>query len=184
MYNWDTVKELGVYLGLGIDDEQAEKLSSHSDSGRSLDMLRLSVAGPFRKKYPAGTVDEIVDAIFGMDYRVLAQNMDKKIFSREVYRKLRGDVIRGEEAAYNEAFGEFDVVFQQFIRSFTAAFEGISYMLGLKKEHISLENAGVKEYLSELKELPCRKLGEFSFAYRMHGGASLSGYTEYAFEKI
>ncbi len=183
MYNWETVRELGIYLGLDVDGTQFEKLSSHSRSEEFLDILRLSVAGPFRNNYPAATADLIVNTIFGMDLGMLANSENEMIFSREVFRKLRGEVLQGEEAAYNEAFGEFDVVFQRFIRSFKAAFEGISYVLGLKKEPISLENTGVKEYLSELKELPCRKLGELSFAYRMHGGTALSEYTETLLKK-
>jgi tetratricopeptide (TPR) repeat protein len=57
---------------------------------------------------------------------------------------------------------EFDTVFQDFIRRFRSTLGGILSIMGLAKESISLDNAGIKDYLIELKELPCRRLSGLS----------------------
>jgi len=178
MFDWNAVKELGTYLGLGIDDSMVAKLSSNPDNGRLMELLRLSMAGNFRKKYPEDTVDLLVKIITGTDLKRLSCENDRgTAFSRDVFGRLSSTVPwHADEVAYDKAFEEFDVVFQQFIRSFKAAFAGMASALGLKQEKVSLEYAGVKDYLMELKELPCRRLGELSFAHTLQGDPALSGY--------
>lgn len=177
MDDWNAVKELGAYLGLGIDDRMAEKLSCYPDSRHFLELLRLST-GDIKKRYSGEDVNELAKAIKGTDFKKLSGEGEierRKSFSRDVFGRFSRSLgIRGDE----EAFGEFDVVFQRFISRFKATLEGVMSVLGLKKEQLSLENTGIKEYLTELKELPCRRLGELNLDYPMQGGTAMAKYTE------
>lgn len=185
MCEWNAVKELGAYLGLGIDDALLKKLSSGPDSGRSLDLVCLSMS-VFGKKYSPDTAGLIARTAFETDLSRLPHDEGEReeALSRDVFRRLTGcPELQAGGGAYDDAFASFDVFFQRFIRWFKAALEAVMCVQGLKKEKVSLENAGIKHYLAELRELPCRRLGELSFAFRIHGSATLSRHVELLLKK-
>ena len=96
-------------------------------------------------------------AIAETDLRSMGEGLPGErytIFSKSVYER--------SIAASGGPFVEFDQVFKDFIRRFRSTLGGVLSILGMAKESISLDNTGIKEYLVELKELPCRRLGGLS----------------------
>jgi tetratricopeptide (TPR) repeat protein len=183
MCKWDAVKELGTYLGLGMDDALVKKLSSSPDSGRSLELICRSMS-VFEEIYTSEDSGLIVRAIFETDFSRLPEGEREEALSRDVFRRLSGRLeLKAGEGAYGDAFANFDMLFQRSVRWFKAALTAAMCMQGLKKEEVSLENPGIKHYLSELKELPCRRLGELSFSYRMQGSTALSRNVESLLKK-
>jgi tetratricopeptide (TPR) repeat protein len=183
MYEWDAVKELGAYLGQGIDDALINRLSSSPDSGRTLELICRSTS-VFSEIYPPDKVDLIVRAIFETDFSRLQGDGREEALSRDVFRRLSGSLeLKAGEGAHEDAFANFDVFFQRSIRWFKAALKAVMSVQGLKKDEVSLENPGIMHYLAELRELPCRRLGELSFSNRMHGSATLSRNVEALLKK-
>ncbi len=157
MDSWSIVKNLAVYLGLGIDDRMVSQLASSPGSERSLKLIRASAYDVFGGKYRPDEVKSIILAIVETDLRPFDENSPKErcaLLSKSVYER--------SIAASGGPFMEFDTVFQDFIRRFRSTLGGIMSVLGLAHENISLDNTGIKDYLVELKELPCRRLGGLS----------------------
>lgn len=171
MCRWDAVKELGAFLGQGIDDGLVEKLSSGPDSGKSLDVICRSL-GVLAEAYPPDIADLISNAIFETDFSRLPAGDREEALAKDVFCRISG-LIAGE-GAYDTAFKEFEVSFRRAIRWFKSALAAVMSARGLKKEEISLDSPGIKRYLSELRDLPCRRLGELSFAHRMPGGTAMA----------
>lgn len=171
MDGWSVIKDFGVYLGLGIDDRMASKMASDPGQERYLRLIQASAYGTFARKYRPEAVKSILQALYETDLSALGGD------GREERReKLSISVYERSAASAGGPFGEFDMVFQEFVGRFKSALEGVMSVMGLTKESISLENTGIKEYLAELKELPCRRLGELDFGeiYRLQSKASSS----------
>jgi tetratricopeptide (TPR) repeat protein len=184
MNDWDAIRELGIYIGLEIDSRLFEKITSSPKSERSLELLRSSLAGAFRKKYDDKTVELLDGIIFGTDFSLLSGDGEHvEVLSRDVFRRLSWTYRHDGEMAYQKAFEEFNVYFRYFIRSFRATFKSIVYFLALKKEPVCLKNGGNKDYLMELKELPCRKMGELRFPDMLQTGTALYDYIETLLKK-
>lgn len=162
--DWDSVKKLGAFLGQDIDDALTERPGA-------LDVICRST-GAFEKKYSAEMCAHLAETIFGTDFSTLHRGREREAtLARHVFDKLY-------PAGDEEAFPEFNQVFQRFIRWFRAAVDAVLSVHGLRKEDVSLDRPGVNGYISELKELPCRRLGELNFSYRTHGYAAISRYVE------
>ena len=159
MNDWEAIKNLGNYIGPGFDVGLADDLSRGPDGERSRAALRSAVAGAFRGKYDDRTVVVLADLIFGTDFRLLGVDGEPiDVLSRDVFRRLSWLRWPGREAGHALAYEEFAAIFRRFIRSFLATFKGLVHTLGLKKEPVSLGNPGLRDYLAELRDLPCRKL--------------------------
>ncbi len=157
MDSWSIVKNLAVYLGLDIDDRIVSRLASSPGGERFLELIRASTHDVFGRKYLPDEVKSIMRAIVEADLRSFDEDSPRArchLLSKSVYER--------SIAASGGPFMEFDSVFQDFIRRFKSTLEGIISVLGLANERISLDNTGIKEYLVELKELPCRRLGGLS----------------------
>ncbi len=174
MCEWDAIKGLGAYLGLGIDDALVKKISRNPDSGRYLELICRSTS-VFAEVYHGDNSELISKAIFDADFSKLAGEDREEALSRDVFGRLT-DRLELKDSAYEGAFTNFNLLFQRFIRWFKAALNAVMSVQGLKNEEISLGNAGIKHYLAELRELPCRRLGELSFSYKMQGNTTLSRY--------
>ncbi|BAI62087.1 conserved hypothetical protein [Methanocella paludicola SANAE] len=162
--DWDGVKRLGAYLGHDINDALVE-------CPGSLDIICRSL-GAFEKKYPRETSAHLARLIFKADLSKLPREGEpEETLACEVFNRLN-------PAGGGEAYVEFCLDFKRFIRWFKAAVDAVHYVHGLRKEGICLDRPGVKDYVSELKELPCRRLGELDFSYRIHGYAAISRYIE------
>ena len=184
MKDWDAIKELGTYIWPGTDRQIFDKISSSPGQNQYLKLFTSSVAEAFQKKYDDKTVALLSDIIFGTDFSLLGSEGEPiEILSRDVFRRLSWAYRRCSGTAYEKAFDEFDEAFCHFIRSFRATFRGIVFSLGLKKEPISLENASAKYHLCELRELPCRKLGESRFPDLLPGDKALYEHTETLLKK-
>lgn len=162
--DWDGVKRLGAYLGHDIDDALME-------CPGSLDIICRSL-GAFDKKYPREACARMARLIFKADISHMPREGEREeTLAREVFNRLH-------LAGGDEAFIEFGIDFKRFIRWFKAAVDAVHYAHGLRKEGICLDRPGVKDCVSELKELPCRRLGELGFSYRTQGYAAISKYIE------
>jgi tetratricopeptide (TPR) repeat protein len=149
MCDWATVSRLGAYLGLGEGLES--RLSSHPDSGRSLELILRSAAA-FQNTYSPDSVKQVLTAIFDTDFGALRGSL-----AADVFERLPDDLRQqGQEA--------FSAAFQLFIKWFRMALTAVMCAQGLKKEGISLDGAAIKDHLAELRELPCRRLSERHFS--------------------
>lgn len=180
MDGWNIVKDLGIYLGLGIDDRIVLRLASGPDSERFLKLIKASAYDVFGEKYRPDQVVSIMHAIGETDLSSLghvATGERVNTFSISVYER--------SIAASGGPYMEFNNVFQDFIRRFRSTLEGIMSVLGLVKESITLDNTGIKDYLVELKELPCKRLGGISAGaiYLTRSKASSSGYVSALLKK-
>lgn len=173
MCDRDGVKKLAAYLGRDIDD------SLLAGQGRPLDIICGSLKA-FSKNYSQDTVDVIARAIAATDVTTLPGNgPNEEALAQDVFRRLSLELHpQLERDAYEAEFLKFSITFQRFTRWFRAALDAAMYMKGLKNEVIALDNAGARDHISELKELPSRRLGELNFGYRMHGCAAISKYIE------
>jgi tetratricopeptide (TPR) repeat protein len=162
--DWDGVKRLGTYLGCDIDDGLTE-------CPGSLDIICRSL-GAFDKKYSRETCARLARLIFktGLS-KFPGEEEREETLARETFNRLH---LAGGE----EAYIEFGLDFKRFIRWFKTAVDAVHYLHGLRKEIVCLERPGVKDYVSELKELPCRRLGELNFSNRTPGYAAVSKYIE------
>lgn len=154
MDSWSVIKDLGIYLGLGIDDRMASRLASSPGNERFLKLISASAYNVFEGKYRPDEARSIVRAIVETDFRPLEESS-----LRERRASLSKSVYERSIAASGGSFMEFDALFQDLIRRFRSLLGGIMSVLGVANESISLDNAGIKDYLLELKELPCRRLG-------------------------
>jgi tetratricopeptide (TPR) repeat protein len=172
MCDWDNVKALGAYLLPGIDDGLVKKLSSSPDSMRYLGLICRSMS-VFAESYPddAGLIEK---SIFDTDFSRLPGGEREEALARDVFGRLSGRLQKAGDGDYGDAFASFDTAFRRYVRWFKAALNGAMCVQGLKEEDISLESASIRQYLTELRDLPCRRLGELSFSHRMQGSAALS----------
>ncbi len=181
MDSWSIVKNLAVYLGLEIDDRMVSRLASSPGSEQFIKLIRASAYDVFGGKYQPDEVRSIIRAIVETDLRSL--NEDRPSERRT---SLSKSVYERSIAASGGPFMEFDTVFQDFIRRFRSTLGGIMSVLGLANERISLDNTGIKDYLVELKELPCRRLGGLSAGsiYMTRSKASFITVCRIAIKKI
>ncbi|MDI6897254.1 tetratricopeptide repeat protein [Methanocella conradii] len=169
MLGWAAIKELGGRLGATIDGDMADKLSSSQDGERSLELINSSMKA-LNDRYPPEIVDAIMKAVMEADLSGKPAGWRQiESLSRDVFERLSTN-----NTFAGEPFDEFYIRFKRFARWFRAALEAVISLHGLKKEDIALDNPAIKDYLIELKELPSRRLGELSFAYRRHGYDTLS----------
>lgn len=158
MDGWNVITGLGAYLGLRIDDRATSRIASHPYGKRFLEMVRSLAYGSLGRRYGPEEVETILGALENTDFNAVTTmgetgrpaSLARNVFDRSI-------------ATTGNPYGEFEVVFQEFIGRFMHSLEGIMSILGLTRESISLENTGIQEYLVELKELPCRRLGELNF---------------------
>lgn len=159
--DWESVKRLRAYLGPAIDD------TLRAPPG-SLEIICKSFQA-FDNNYPAETCARIMGLIFGTDFSRLPRNDEREaILARDIFRRLSPE-------GSDKEFLEFSIIFRRFTGWFKAAVDVTLSINGQGKEHNSLYS---KSFVAELKELPCRRLGELSFSYRMHGYAAISRYVE------
>lgn len=154
MDSWSIVKNLAAYLGLDIDDRIVSRLASSPGSERFLTLIRSSAYDIFGGKYQPDEVKSILLAIVETDLLSLDEGGP-----RDRRDSLSKSVYERSIATSGVPFMEFDTVFQDFIRRFRSTLGGIMSIMGLANEGINLDNTGIKDYLVELKELPCRRLG-------------------------
>lgn len=169
MCEWDGINKLGAYLGLYIDDGLVKKLAASPDSGRSLDLVCRSL-GVFSEAYPRDSADLIGRAILETDFSRLPRAEAEEALSRDVFDRVSSRI----DTRAPGAFTSFNEIFQRAIRWFKAALAAVMSEQGLKKEEVSLTSPGIRRYLSELRELPCRRPGELSFYHRMQGSTAMS----------
>ncbi len=163
MPGWAEVREVGGRLGANMDGDVADRLSASPQSERYLELINSS-ARELLDKYPQETVEAIMKKILEAERPHERPGLED--LSYYLYERLNTSV--------EDSFDEFSVHFRRFAKRFRATLDAILYAEGLKKEDIPLGSVAIKDYLIELKELPSRRLGELSFAYRKYGYASLS----------
>jgi tetratricopeptide (TPR) repeat protein len=145
-----SVSRLGAYLGAGIDEELAASLSSRPDSAQALDLICRSAAA-FQNTYSPDNAKRILTAIFATDFGMLPDM--KSSLAANVFERLPDDIRQ-------QGWEAFEAAFQRFIRWFRMVLTALMYANGLRNEGISLDSATLKDYLAELRELPCRRLSE------------------------
>jgi len=161
--DWDGIKRLGAYLGLAIDDAPG--------TPGSIQVICWSLRA-FKKKYSPEICARIPGLILETDFSRLPRDGDPDgALARDVFSRL---FPKGED----RELLEFSITFRRFAGWFRAAADVTLSVMGVKKEDISLDRPEVKNAVSELKELPCRRLGEMNFYYRTHGYAAISRYVE------
>ena len=112
MDSWSIVKNLGVYLGLGIDDRIASRLASSPGNERFLQLIKATAYDVFGEKYGHDEAGSIVRAIVETDFRSPGDDSPgerRASLSKSVYER--------SIATTGGPFMEFDIVFQRFYQA-------------------------------------------------------------------
>ncbi|MCD1293963.1 hypothetical protein CUJ83_02995 [Methanocella sp. CWC-04] len=183
MTEWEAVEKIGRCIGLEIDETAIEMIKGRHDREEFMNIVRDTAANVFRDKLTGPEVDTLVETVFDTgfddlegDGQRLRRSLSYDVFRRTCSRiKYTGEI----------SFEGFDVLFQEFLERFKAAMNGIMFILGLNKEIVSLENSGIKDYVEELRSLPCRRFGELNFGEicKMRPPTSISLYVESLLKK-
>lgn len=177
------IRSLIECTGLSIDDEAYSKLSKELKDIDLLEVAINSIRSSLSGRYSPEDIEDIVKTTLYTDFSKLDRDPARirKSLSYDIFRRSE----RLSKTQNANRFEWFDIFFQRSIDRFMSAINCALYTIGLKKDIINIDNDTIKEYIEELRTLPCRRFGELNFGEicKMRPPTSLSTYTDSLMKK-